>query len=64
MAYLNSLTAFCVQQGNRNASLDEVEFCLREKERIAENSTMPEDIKAEKLEAIDEFIKSRIIHWQ
>lgn len=40
-----------------------IELCLIEKSRIAENTRLPEDIKQEKLQAIDEILKSGIEVW-
>jgi hypothetical protein len=45
-------------------ALRTIELCLQEKVRIQINTSMPEDIKAEKLEAIDEILKSNTILWQ
>ena len=49
---------------NVGNALRTIELCLQEKIRIQVNTNMPEDIKTEKLEAIDELIKSSTILWQ
>jgi hypothetical protein len=41
-----------------------IELCLQERTRIEENTRMPEDVKTEKLQAIDEILKSSTVCWQ